>query len=131
MVPMAVEIKVPQLGESVVEATIGRWLKQEGEAVAAGDVLVELETDNINVEVPSEQAGVLQRILHREGETVGVNEPLAVVADSAAASAPTPATAEAAPAPMPSAAEAAPDGAKPQPAQDNGRRTVPAPPVAQ
>src|SRR5204862_5796245 len=86
---MAVEIRVPQLGESVVEATIGRWLKQEGDAVAAGDVLVELETDKINVEVPSEQAGVLQRILHQAGETVGVNEPLAVIGDSAVVPAPT------------------------------------------
>jgi len=79
---MPVEIKVPQLGESIVEATIGRWLKEEGETVAIGDPLVELETDKVNMEVSSTSAGTLQSILKREGEIVGVDEVLATVDES-------------------------------------------------
>jgi 2-oxoglutarate dehydrogenase E2 component (dihydrolipoamide succinyltransferase) len=76
-IAMAVEIRVPPLGESVVEATVGRWTKQEGESVAKDEVLVELETDKITVEVAAQQAGVLGRIEKQEGDTVGVNELLA------------------------------------------------------
>ena len=75
---MAVEIKVPTLGESIVEATIGKWLKQVGDTVAAGDTLVELETDKVNVEVPAEQAGVLGQILKDEGQNVSVGEVMRV-----------------------------------------------------
>ncbi len=82
---MPVEIVVPQLGESVVEATITRWLKKEGDAVAAGEPVVELETDKVNVEVPSGQAGVLQRIAQQEGDTVTIGAVLGVVGDGAAA----------------------------------------------
>ncbi|MDQ2672594.1 MAG: hypothetical protein M3Y38_07220 [Actinomycetota bacterium] len=71
---MAAEIHVPELGESVADATVGRWLKQEGEAVKSGDPLVELETDKINFEVEAEQDGVLQSISKDEGETVNVGE---------------------------------------------------------
>ncbi|HEX5724815.1 MAG TPA: biotin/lipoyl-containing protein, partial [Longimicrobiaceae bacterium] len=60
---MAVEIRVPPLGESVVEATVGRWLKQEGDSVARDELLVELETDKINVEVSAPAAGTLGKIL--------------------------------------------------------------------
>ncbi|MDQ3702422.1 MAG: 2-oxo acid dehydrogenase subunit E2, partial [Chloroflexota bacterium] len=76
---MAVEIRVPQLGESVVEATIARWLKKEGDALAAGDPVVELETEKVNIEVPADAAGVLAQIAHREGETVRVGEVLGVL----------------------------------------------------
>src|SRR4051794_12694268 len=76
---MPAEIKVPSLGESVLEATIGRWLKKEGEPVAVGDPLVELETDKVNQELESTDAGVLERILRQEGETVKVGEALAVI----------------------------------------------------
>src|SRR3954447_13174121 len=76
---MPVEVRVPTMGESVVEATIGRWLKQEGEAVSVGEALVELETDKVNTELPADDAGVLERILRREGETVKVGDPLAVI----------------------------------------------------
>ncbi|MEX2431519.1 MAG: biotin/lipoyl-containing protein [Dehalococcoidia bacterium] len=62
---MPVEIRVPQMGESIVEATVGRWLKQEGEAVSPGEPVVELETEKVNTEVPAQQAGVLQRVLKR------------------------------------------------------------------
>src|SRR5215216_6171980 len=65
---------VPELGESVADATVGRWLKQEGEAVKSGEPLVELETDKINFEVEAEQDGVLESIARGEGETVNVGE---------------------------------------------------------
>ncbi|MDQ3795190.1 MAG: dihydrolipoyllysine-residue succinyltransferase, partial [Actinomycetota bacterium] len=71
---MAVEIHVPELGESVADATVGRWLKQEGEAVKSGEPLVELETDKINFEVEAEQDGVLESIAKGEGESVNVGE---------------------------------------------------------
>ena len=71
---MADEIHVPELGESVADATVGRWLKQEGDAVTAGDALVELETDKINFEVEAEHDGVLESIQKAEGDTVTVGE---------------------------------------------------------
>ena len=81
---MAVEIHVPELGESVADATVGRWLKQEGEAVKSGDALVELETDKINFEVEAEQDGVLESISRGEGETVNVGEVIGTLGDGAA-----------------------------------------------
>ncbi len=80
-----VEIRVPPLGESVVEATVGRWTKKEGEAVAKDEILVELETDKITVEVAAQQDGVLERIEKQEGDTVGVNELLATLNANGAA----------------------------------------------
>ncbi|HEX8271243.1 MAG TPA: 2-oxoglutarate dehydrogenase complex dihydrolipoyllysine-residue succinyltransferase [Longimicrobiaceae bacterium] len=79
---MAVEIRVPPLGESVVEATVGRWTKKEGDAVAKDEILVELETDKVTVEVAAQAAGTLARIAKQEGETVGVNELIAELAPS-------------------------------------------------
>lgn len=70
---MATEIRVPTLGESVTEATIGKWLKQPGDAVKADEPLVELETDKVSMEVPAPADGVLQEIMAAEGETVGVD----------------------------------------------------------
>jgi len=102
-------IKVPPLGESIVEATVSRWLKQEGDAVAAGDTLVELETDKITVEVPALSAGVLSKRARNEGDVVKVDELLgeltegAVAATTSAPSAKAPA-APAAPAPAPASA---------------------------
>ena len=78
---MAVEIHVPELGESVADATVGRWLKQEGEAVKSGDPLVELETDKINFEVEAEQDGVLEAIAKGEGETVGVGDVIGTIGE--------------------------------------------------
>src|SRR5262245_46102511 len=80
---MPVEVRVPQLGESVVEATVGSWLKREGDAVAAGEPLVQLETEKVNVEVAAERAGVLERIAHREGDTVAPGDVLATLVDAA------------------------------------------------
>ena len=76
-------IKVPPLGESIVEATVSRWLKKEGDAVAAGDTLVELETDKITVEVPALKAGVLGKLAKAEGDVVHVDEVLGELDDTA------------------------------------------------
>jgi 2-oxoglutarate dehydrogenase E2 component (dihydrolipoamide succinyltransferase) len=84
---MSVEVRVPPMGESVVEATVGRWLKAEGDAVQAGDSLVELETEKISLQVPSEESGVLEKIVQPEGETVHVGDVLATLANGTAASA--------------------------------------------
>jgi pyruvate dehydrogenase E2 component (dihydrolipoamide acetyltransferase) len=73
------EIKMPQLGESVVEGTITKWLKKEGENVSEDDLLVEVSTDKVDSEVPSSASGVLQKILVQEGETVSVGTPIAVI----------------------------------------------------
>ncbi|WP_273844729.1 2-oxoglutarate dehydrogenase complex dihydrolipoyllysine-residue succinyltransferase [Rubrobacter calidifluminis] len=78
---MPADIHVPELGESVTDATVGRWLKKEGEAVKAGEPLVELETDKINFEVEAEQDGVLQKIAKGEGETVNVGEVIGTIAE--------------------------------------------------
>ncbi len=84
---MAAQVVVPQLGESVVEARVARWLKKEGESVAVGDPLVELETEKIDLEVNADQAGVLTKILRQEGEDVKVGEPLALIEAGAAGTA--------------------------------------------
>jgi 2-oxoglutarate dehydrogenase E2 component (dihydrolipoamide succinyltransferase) len=82
---MTTEIKVPDLGESVVEATVGRWLKQVGEPVKAGEALVELETDKVNLEVTAERAGVLTTVLHPQGDDVKIGDVLCVISDAAGA----------------------------------------------
>ena len=76
---MSTNIVVPELGESVVEARVAKWLKQEGDAVSAGDPLVELETEKIDLEVSADRAGVLSSIKHAEGADVKVGEILAVL----------------------------------------------------
>jgi 2-oxoglutarate dehydrogenase E2 component (dihydrolipoamide succinyltransferase) len=78
-----ISIKVPPLGESIVEATVSRWAKKSGEQVAAGDTLVELETDKITVEVPAPSAGVLSKTLVSEGDVVKVDQALAELDESA------------------------------------------------
>ena len=69
-----IAIKVPPLGESTPEATVSRWMKQPGDAVAAGETVVELETDKVTVEVPAIRAGVVVSQSHKEGDTVKVDE---------------------------------------------------------
>jgi 2-oxoglutarate dehydrogenase E2 component (dihydrolipoamide succinyltransferase) len=94
---MAVEIRVPQMGESVTEAVVGQWLKKEGDAVKPGEAVVNLETDKVAVDVPAEEPGVLERIVQQEGATVHVGDLLATMFTGAATShAITPARAEAA-----------------------------------
>ncbi|WP_017378673.1 2-oxoglutarate dehydrogenase complex dihydrolipoyllysine-residue succinyltransferase [Paenisporosarcina sp. TG-14] len=75
------EIKVPELAESITEGTIAQWLKQPGETVEKGEFIVELETDKVNVEVISEEAGVVQELLAAEGDTVQVGQVIAVVGE--------------------------------------------------
>jgi len=126
-----ISIKVPPLGESIVEATVSRWLKKQGDAVATGDTIVELETDKITVEVPAPRSGVLAAISVKEGDVVKVDQPLAELDETAAAPAgtgapaaeaapaasasPAPAAPAAAPAPSPPATASAPDhGSEPK-----------------
>ena len=120
---MSVEIRVPTLGESVVEATVARWLKKVGDPVAVGEALVELETEKVNTELPSDDNGILQAILCGEGETVkpgdtigtitpgngaGAGAPVAPAVQEAAASAN--AEHESAAAAITEAHDSAPDG---------------------
>ena len=79
------EIRVPTLGESVTEATIGKWFKQPGEAVAVDEPLVELETDKVTIEVPAPAAGVLSDIAAKDGETVAVGALLGQIKEGAGA----------------------------------------------
>ena len=121
-------IKVPPLGESIVEATVSRWLKNEGEAVAAGDTLVELDTDKITVEVPALSAGVLTKRSVNEGDVVKVDEVLGELEEGATATAAgaAPATAPA-PSAAPAVSAAAPaPAAAPTPAPSTGVRASPA-----
>jgi 2-oxoglutarate dehydrogenase E2 component (dihydrolipoamide succinyltransferase) len=116
-----IPIKVPPLGESIVEATVSRWLKQEGEAVAAGDTLVELETDKVTVEVPATTSGVLVRRAQKEGDVVALGALLGELDETAApresvAPPPPAAPPEAKPAPSPSPAPAPAKAAAPAPA---------------
>src|ERR1700694_4779592 len=83
-------IKVPPLGESIVEAAVSRWLKKEGDAVAAGDTVVELDTDKITVEVPALKPGVLTKRAKKEGDVVHVDDVLGEIDESrSVATAPT------------------------------------------
>lgn len=88
---MSTEVRVPTLGESVTEATVATWFKQPGDTVAVDEMLCELETDKVTVEVPSPVAGTLSEIVAAEGETVGVDALLAQIAEGDAAPAPAPA----------------------------------------
>ena len=113
---MAYEIKVPEMGESVIEATVVNWLKKPGERIAVGDALVELETDKVTLEVNAQQSGVLQSILHPVGENVAVGDVLGIMtgageAEEAAAPAGKPRPAETIDASAPAQVEAAPQTA--------------------
>ncbi|WP_416909208.1 MAG: 2-oxoglutarate dehydrogenase complex dihydrolipoyllysine-residue succinyltransferase [Polymorphobacter sp.] len=113
---MAQDVVIPALGESITEATVGQWLKKVGDAVAADEPIVSLETDKVAVEVPSPVAGVLTAHLAAEGDTVTVGSVIASIEAGATAAAPT-----AAPAPAPAAAPApapAPAAAAPAPTSD-------------
>src|SRR5579863_9753513 len=82
---MTTDIRVPTLGESITEATVGKWFKQAGEAVKADEPLVELETDKVTLEVNAPAAGVLSQITVKTGETVAVGAVLGALAEGAAA----------------------------------------------
>lgn len=122
---MAYEIRVPALGESIVEATVARWLKQAGEAVTAGEPVVELETDKVNLEVAADQAGVLTTILKGEGESVGIGDLLGTIEVGAAVRGTAPA------APAPAVAPPGPPAQPAAPARDVNGAGVAATPTAQ
>lgn len=114
---MSTEIKVPQLGESVTEATVAKWLKQPGEAVALDEPLVELETDKVTLEVNAPSAGALEEIVAEEGADVEVGAILAILKEGAGGSAPAPKKEEPKAAPKAEAPKAeAPKAAAPAPA---------------
>lgn len=97
------DIVIPALGESITDAIVGQWLKKPGEAVAADEPIVSLETDKVAVEVPSPAAGVLEELLFKEGDTVEVGAVIARLREGASAGAPAPAAKSA---PQPAAASA-------------------------
>jgi 2-oxoglutarate dehydrogenase E2 component (dihydrolipoamide succinyltransferase) len=110
------EIRVPALGESVTEATIGKWFKQPGDAVAVDEPLVELETDKVTIEVPAPAAGILGEIAAKDGDTVAVGAVLGQIKEGAGAAKAAPSATAAAPAAAKPAAPAPPPSAKPAPA---------------
>ena len=106
---MGIEVKVPALGESITEATLGAWLKKPGDQVAADEPVASLETDKVSVDVPSPVAGVFGEALVAEGETVNVGAVIATIGEGAGAAA--------APAPKPTASAAKPTATQPSAAQ--------------
>ena len=123
---MATDIRVPTLGESVTEATIGQWFKKVGDTVAADEPVVELETDKVTIEVPAPAAGVLEAITANPGDTVNVGALIGAIgaAGSSAAAAAPAAVAKPAEIPQPAAVAAEP---APKPANGNGAAVPPAP----
>lgn len=107
-----IDVVMPQMGESIVEGTLTKWLKKPGEKVERDEPLFEISTDKVDTEIPSPAAGVLAEILVQEGTTVGINTVVGRIGDSAAAPAP---VAAAAPAPAPVAAAAPPPPPPPPP----------------
>jgi 2-oxoglutarate dehydrogenase E2 component (dihydrolipoamide succinyltransferase) len=107
---MSINIVVPEVGESVVDARVARWLKKEGDTVAAGEPLVELETDKIDVEVPAPKAGVLERIAHKDGDDVKIGAVIGTIKEGASTNGGTakgsPTEPAPAPRPLPKAASA-------------------------
>jgi 2-oxoglutarate dehydrogenase E2 component (dihydrolipoamide succinyltransferase) len=126
----SIDVVMPQMGVSVSEGTITKWLKQEGEAIAADEPLLEISTDKVDTEVPSPGEGVVQQILVQEGETVEVGTKLAVIGPAGEAPAeapeapPEPATAEAA---AEAAAPSSAEGEAPAPAEALAEAPAPAP----
>ncbi|MER7015997.1 2-oxoglutarate dehydrogenase, E2 component, dihydrolipoamide succinyltransferase [Saccharopolyspora sp. NPDC000359] len=122
---MAFSVQMPALGESVAEGTITRWLKQEGETVEVDEPLLEVSTDKVDTEIPSPAAGVLQRIIAQEDDTVEIGAELAVIGDSGEAAAP----AESAPAENPAAEQQPAPAEQPAPAQPAAEAPAPAAPA--
>lgn len=79
---MATIVKMPKLGTTMTEGTIVKWLKKEGEPVEKGEIYVEIQTDKVNIEDEAERSGILRKIIAKEGETVKVGEPIAIIADA-------------------------------------------------
>jgi len=118
---MPANVVVPEVGESIVDARVARWLKKEGDRVNVGEALVELETDKIDLEVAAPQAGVLAKITHADGEDVKVGDVIGVIEDAGAAKAD---------APDPAAQGTKPAADKPKAADAKPQATEPAKPAA-
>ncbi|HJT28319.1 MAG TPA: 2-oxoglutarate dehydrogenase, E2 component, dihydrolipoamide succinyltransferase [Pyrinomonadaceae bacterium] len=125
---MSTEVVMPQMGESIAEGTITKWLKKVGERVERDEPLFEISTDKVDAEIPSPAAGTLTEVRFKEGDTVEVNTVVAVLdGDQASATAPAPAKAEA-PAPPPPAPAPPPQQAAPPPPPPPPAQAKPAPP---
>src|SRR5258707_12264084 len=96
-----IDVVMPQMGESIVEGTLTKWLKKAGEHVERDEPLFEISTDKVDTEIPSPSAGVLAEVLVQEGTTVGINAVVGRISDGPSAPAPTPAAQPAASAPPP------------------------------
>src|SRR5258705_8634503 len=114
------DVVMPQMGESIVEGTLTKWLKKPGEHVERDEPLFEISTDKVDTEIPSPAAGTLAEVLVEEGQTVGINTVVAKISDGAAAEAK---PAEAKP------AEAKPEGAKPAEAKPAAKPPEPPKPA--
>src|SRR5947199_2340433 len=112
---MAEEVKMPQMGESIAEGTIVKWLKQVGDAVKRDEPLFEISTDKVDAEIPSPAAGVLTEIKVKEGETVAVNSVVATIGTAAEASVPAPPSNT-----LPEAAAGQPEAGVSSRSSDNG-----------
>src|ERR1041385_6422486 len=123
---MATDVVMPQMGESIAEGTIVRWMKKPGDKVERDEPLLEISTDKVDAEIPAPASGTLTEVLAQEGQTVGVNSVIARIdgGGGAAATAPAPAKPE----PAPAKPEPKPEPAKPAPAP---AAAAPAPPPAQ
>ncbi|MEG9434345.1 biotin/lipoyl-containing protein, partial [Terriglobus sp. ADX1] len=104
---MATEVVMPQMGESITEGTLTKWLKQPGDTVARDEPLFEISTDKVDAEIPSPAAGVLKEIKVKEGDTVAINTIVAILDAEGSAAAPAPAATPAPAAEAPKAAAAA------------------------
>ena len=128
---MSVSVSMPQLGESVTEGTVTRWLKKEGERVEVDEPLLEVSTDKVDTEIPSPASGILRAIAVDEDETVAVGAQLAVIEDSeSSGSAPAPSAPPAqddASAPQDAAAATEPSQPEPVPAAPTARSPPPRP----
>ncbi len=120
------EIKVPELAESITEGSIAQWVKKVGDRVEKGEFIVELETDKVNAEIISEEAGVLTQILAEEGDTVLVGQVIAVV-EAGEGAAPAPVAAPVAAAPTPAAPQAAAPTPAPVVEETSGERVIASP----
>src|SRR5215831_1635710 len=115
-----IDVVMPQMGESIVEGTLTKWLKKPGDRVERDEPLFEISTDKVDTEIPSPTAGTLSEVLVEEGKTVGINTVVARIDEGGGAAAKPAAPAKEAPAPAPAAppqAEAAPPAAPAAPAE--------------
>src|SRR5947209_3747929 len=100
-----IDVVMPQMGESIVEGTLTKWLKKPGDHVDRDEPLFEISTDKVDTEIPSPTAGTLAEIVVEEGKTVGINTVVGRISDGAGAEAPAASVSPAAPAPAPETAQ--------------------------